>query len=300
MASFTFQWASWRNLTNRTQWIRWCRNTGENGAVKITLEILKKMSRNDLAEKLERDCPICNSEFIGPSDEVVEKYQQELKLKLKEKFQHVFNGVAKQGHKQLLKEIYTELYITEGGSGEVNNEHEVRQIEMTSKNPARPEAKIICNDIFKQSSGKDKPIRTVLTKGVAGIGKTVAVQKFILDWAEGKANQDIQFIISLPFRELNLVREEKCSLVELLHTCVRETRVIERDFLNHILTKLQKPRNYNESEYKVLFVLDGLDECRLTLDYDNCKSWCDVTEPTSVDVLLTNLINGNLLPPALL
>ncbi|KAK6312536.1 hypothetical protein J4Q44_G00182000 [Coregonus suidteri] len=96
----------------------------ENGAVKITLEVLKKMSRNDLAEKLKRDCPTGNSEFIGPSDEVVEKYQQELKLKLKEKFQHVFNGVAKQGDKQLLNEIYTELYITEGGSGGVNNEHE--------------------------------------------------------------------------------------------------------------------------------------------------------------------------------
>ncbi|KAK6312537.1 hypothetical protein J4Q44_G00182010 [Coregonus suidteri] len=52
----------------------------ENGAVMITLEVLKKMGRNDLAEKLKRDCP------TGPSDEVVEKYQQELKLKLKEKF----------------------------------------------------------------------------------------------------------------------------------------------------------------------------------------------------------------------
>uniref|UniRef100_A0A8C7MPV5 Uncharacterized protein n=1 Tax=Oncorhynchus kisutch TaxID=8019 RepID=A0A8C7MPV5_ONCKI len=254
-----------------------------NVAVQITLDILKKISRNDLAEKLNRDCPIGNSEFL-----------------LKKKFQHVFNGVPKQGHKQLLNEIYTELYITEGGSGEVNQEHEVRQIEITSKNPARPEAKILCNDIFKQSSGKDKPIRTVLTKGVAGIGKTVSVQKFILDWAEGKANQDIQFIISLPFRELNLVRGEKYSFVELLHTCVLETGVIERDFLNHILTKLQKPGNHNESKYNVVFVLDGLDECRLTLDYETGKSWSDVTDPTSVDVLLTNLIKGNLLPSALL
>ncbi|XP_031670289.1 NACHT, LRR and PYD domains-containing protein 12-like [Oncorhynchus kisutch] len=265
-----------------------------NVAVQITLDILKKISRNDLAEKLNRDCP------IGPSEEDVEKFQHEYKLEVKKKFQHVFNGVPKQGHKQLLNEIYTELYITEGRSGEVNQEHEVRQIEITSKNPARPEAKILCNDIFKQSSGKDKPIRTVLTKGVAGIGKTVSVQKFILDWAEGKANQDIQFIISLPFRELNLVRGEKYSFVELLHTCVLETGVIERDFLNHILTKLQKPGNHNESKYNVVFVLDGLDECRLTLDYETGKSWSDVTDPTSVDVLLTNLIKGNLLPSALL
>uniref|UniRef100_A0A8K9UTD2 B30.2/SPRY domain-containing protein n=1 Tax=Oncorhynchus mykiss TaxID=8022 RepID=A0A8K9UTD2_ONCMY len=258
-----------------------------NVAVQITLIILKKISRNDLHRQ--------HSKVTKTS-----KFQHEYKLEVKKKFQHVFNGVPKQGHKRLLNEIYTELYITEGGSGEVNQEHEVRQIEIMSKNPARPEAQILCNDIFKQSSGQDKPIRTVLTKGVAGIGKTVCVQKFILDWAEGKANQDVQFVISLPFRELNLVRGEKYSFVELLHKCVLETRVIERDFLNHILTKLQKPGNCNESKYKVIFVLDGLDECRLTLDYETGKSWCNVTEPTSVDVLLTNLIKGNLLLPALL
>ena len=35
-----------------------------NVAVQITLIILKKISRNDLAEKLNRDCPIGNSEFL--------------------------------------------------------------------------------------------------------------------------------------------------------------------------------------------------------------------------------------------
>ncbi|KAL0992650.1 hypothetical protein UPYG_G00096200 [Umbra pygmaea] len=204
------------------------------------------------------------------------------KSDLKKKFQCVFEGLAKQGNPTLLNKIYTELYITEGGSGEVNNEHEVRQIETTTRKQARPETAIKCNDIFKPLPGQDKPIRTVLTKGVAGIGKTVSVQKFILDWAEGKANQDIQFIFSLRFRELNLLKREK-SLIELLNYFLPETKGFS---------------NYNQCN--VLFIFDGLDECRLPLDFKNNECVCDVTESTSVDVLLTNLIKGNLLPSALI
>ncbi|XP_055790682.1 NACHT, LRR and PYD domains-containing protein 12-like isoform X2 [Salvelinus fontinalis] len=208
-----------------------------------------------------------------------------LKSKLKRKFQCVFEGTAQQGNPTLLNEIYTELYITEGGSGEVNNEHEVRQIDTLSRRLATQETPIKCNDIFKLLPGQDKHVRTVLTKGVAGIGKTVSVQKFILDWAEGKANQDIQLIFPLPFRELNLMEGKKHSLVELLHCFFKDTKESE------ILIN---------DDFKVLFIFDGLDECRLPLDFQNNNSLRDVTETTSVDVLLTNLIEGNLLPNALL
>uniref|UniRef100_A0A8L0DMM3 FISNA domain-containing protein n=1 Tax=Oncorhynchus mykiss TaxID=8022 RepID=A0A8L0DMM3_ONCMY len=150
--------------------------------------------------------------------------QRELKSNLKKKFQCVFEGIAKQGNPTLLNKIYTELYITEGGTGEVNNEHELRQIETTTRKQARPETAIKCNDIFKPSNGQDKRIRTVLTKGVAGIGKTVSVQKFILDWAEGKANQDVQFVFSFPFRELNLMTEDKHTFIELLNHFSMETK----------------------------------------------------------------------------
>ncbi|XP_020361259.2 NLR family CARD domain-containing protein 3 isoform X1 [Oncorhynchus kisutch] len=211
--------------------------------------------------------------------------QRELKSNLKTKYQSAFEGIAKQGNPTLLNKIYTELYITKGGNGEVNNEHEVRQMETTTRKQARPETAIKCNDIFKPLPGQDRPIRTVLTKGVAGIGKTVSVQKFILDWAEGKANQDVQFVFSLPFRELNLMKGEKHSLFELL---------------DHFSMETKKSRISNFDKYKVLFIFDGLDECRLPLDFKRNKSCCDVTESTSVDMLLTNLIKGNLLPSALL
>ncbi|XP_026120669.1 NLR family CARD domain-containing protein 3-like isoform X2 [Carassius auratus] len=211
-------------------------------------------------------------------------YQQKLRSRLQDKYQRLSEGLSNHGDSTRLNEIYTELYITEGGSGEVNNEHEVRQIETVSRRPETQETPINCNDIFKPSPGQDKPIRTVLTKGVAGIGKTVSVQKFILDWTEGKANQDVHFIFPLPFRELNLIQKH-LSLVDLL---------------NHLHTETKELKSADYEDYKVMFIFDGLDECRLRLDFQNSRSLSDVTESASVDVLLTNLIKGNLLPSALL
>ncbi|KAK6291379.1 hypothetical protein J4Q44_G00381450, partial [Coregonus suidteri] len=126
------------------------------GALKSTLHVLRKMNQKELADTLEKN-----------SDELAVICQRELKSNLKKKFQFVFEGSLKQGNPTLLNKIYTELYITEGGKWEVNNEHELRQIETTARKQARPETAIKCNDIFKPLTGQDKPIRTVLTKGVA-------------------------------------------------------------------------------------------------------------------------------------
>eukprot|EP00063_Salmo_salar_P063619 XP_014038454.1 PREDICTED: NACHT, LRR and PYD domains-containing protein 12-like isoform X1 [Salmo salar] len=209
--------------------------------------------------------------------------QQDIKAKLKHKYQHISEGIGHHGNQSLLKDIYTELYITEGGSGGLNNEHEVRQIEMASKKQTRQETPIKCNDIFKPLPGQDKPIRTVLTKGIAGVGKTVSVQKVILDWAEGKANQDVHFMFPLPFRDLNL-KKDQYSLMQLL---------------SHYFPELKEIDSIEDGETKTVFIFDGLDECRLPLDFKNNEKCCDVMKPTSVDVLLTNLLEGNLLPSAL-
>uniref|UniRef100_A0A3B4WDL1 NACHT domain-containing protein n=1 Tax=Seriola lalandi dorsalis TaxID=1841481 RepID=A0A3B4WDL1_SERLL len=209
--------------------------------------------------------------------------QLNLKSNLKKKFQCVFEGIAKAGNPTLLNQIYTGLFITEGGTGEVNDEHEIRQIETASRKPDRPETTIRCQEIFKASPGRDEPIRRVMTKGVAGIGKTVLTQKFTLDWAEDKGNQDIQFTFPFTFRELNVLKEKKLSLVELVH---------------HFFTETKEAGICRFEHFQVVLIFDGLDECRPPLDFHNTEILTDVTEPTSVDVLLTNLIRGKLLPSA--
>ncbi|XP_076735438.1 protein NLRC3-like [Maylandia zebra] len=215
--------------------------------------------------------------------EALEKCQINFKLELKKKFQCVFEGIAKAGNPTLLNHIYTELYITEGGTAEVNNEHEVRQIETASRKPDRPETTIRQEDIFKASPGREEPIRTVLTMGVAGIGKTVLTQKYTLDWAEDKANQDIQFIFPFTFRELNVLKEEKFSLVGLVH---------------HFFTETKEAGICSFEDFQVVFIFDGLDECRLPLDFHKTTILTDPKKSTSVDALLINLIRGKLLPSA--
>ncbi|XP_029993928.1 protein NLRC3-like [Sphaeramia orbicularis] len=239
--------------------------------LKITLNFLRRLKHEELAERLHRSKTILVC-------------QRKLKHNLQQKFECVFEGIAKAGNpKTLLNQIYTELYITEGGAMEVNQDHEVRQIETASRNPHRPPTTITCEDIFKTPPDRDQPIRTVLTKGVAGIGKTVSTQKFSLDWAEDKANQDIHFIFPFTFRELNVLKQKKFSLVELVH---------------HFFTETKEAGIWIFEDLQVVFILDGLDECRPPLDFNNTQILTDVTESTSVDVLLMNLIRGNLLPSA--
>ncbi|XP_062398399.1 NACHT, LRR and PYD domains-containing protein 12-like [Sardina pilchardus] len=244
------------------------------GALKMALHFLRNMKQKSIIDKLQEN-----------QQDVV--CQTELKRNLNNKYRSVFEGIPKEGSSALLEKIYTEVYITEGGSGKVNEEHEVRQIESISKRPAGQETSIKCRDIFKPLPGQDKPIRQVITKGVAGIGKTVSVQKFILDWTERKENQDIHFIFPLPFRELNTLKEKHLSLIDLLH----------HFFSGAAVEQLTFP---SLGKHKVLFIFDGLDECRLQLDFWRNEILTEVTETMSLDVLLTNLIKGNLLPSALL
>uniref|UniRef100_A0A8C5H0R0 NACHT domain-containing protein n=1 Tax=Gouania willdenowi TaxID=441366 RepID=A0A8C5H0R0_GOUWI len=186
---------------------------------------------------------------------------------------------------RLSREIFTELYITEGGSGEVNQEHEVMQIETASRRSDAAERAITLEELFKAPPGRPRPIRTVMTKGVAGIGKTFLTHKFTVDWAEDKVQQEVRYTFPLTFRELNVLRGRSFSLVGLV---------------DHFFSGSKEAGICSFQDFLVLFILDGLDECRLPLDFLSTQTLTDVSETTSVEVLLKNLIRGDLLPSACL
>ncbi|XP_073803503.1 NLR family CARD domain-containing protein 3-like isoform X2 [Danio rerio] len=237
-------------------------------ALDLTLFFLREMKQDQAADTLQDELFFIN----------------QLKCSMKKKYQSVFEGIAQQGDSTLLNKIYTDLYITQGASEQVNTEHEIRQIKAASRRHQSLEIQVECKHLF-EAAKQDEQIRTVLTKGVAGIGKSVSVQKFVLDWAEGKENQDISFIFPLPFREMNLKEKERQSLKDLITQFFPETKGLN-------LTR--------STRFKVLFILDGLDECRLPLNFAGNETCGDVSSAVSLDVLLTNLIKGNLLPSALI
>ncbi|XP_063339221.1 NLR family CARD domain-containing protein 3-like isoform X2 [Pelmatolapia mariae] len=218
------------------------------------------------------------------TDVGLQEVLDEHKISLRRRCERVTEGSDETGSRTLLNRIYTELYITEGQSEEVHTQHEVRQLETASKMDALHDAPIRCQDIFKALPDQQRPIRVVLTNGVAGVGKTFSVQKFTLDWAEGLENQHVSVVVLLSFRELNLIRDEQYSLLELLHV---------------FHPTLQKVTAEKLAVSQLLFIFDGLDESRLSLDFSNRKLLSDVTQKSSVSQLLTNLIQGNLLPSAL-
>ncbi|XDV26218.1 hypothetical protein PO909_029980 [Leuciscus waleckii] len=201
-----------------------------------------------------------------------------LKNKLRRDYKQILVGNSQTGHQEYLNKIYTDLYVVENETGGRVNEHEVRLIESNHNRLTAKEKPIKCNDMFK---GNTK----VLTMGIAGVGKTVSVNKFIFDWAEGKDNQDITFIFPLPFRELNLITEN-CSLMELLH--------------EHFFSEDKERPSLPKGDRKVLFIFDGLDECRFQLSFTEGGRFTDVHKKTTVSKIITSLIKAHLVPSALI
>ncbi|EMP42425.1 NACHT, LRR and PYD domains-containing protein 12 [Chelonia mydas] len=91
---------------------------------------------------------------------------------------------------------------------------------------------------------------SVMVSGVAGVGKTTLVQKFIFDWATGKHYQKFAFVFFFKFRDLNTITEKRS-----LESLICQT-------YPHLQDKL--PRVLEDPE-KLLFIFDGLDESKTDL-----------------------------------
>lgn len=232
--------------------------------------------------KTTRERVLCNFLlFFSPTETNDLAIQEALKLSIREKYQNIYQGYADEGDTIYLNKVYTNLHVIEGAWEGFNVEHDDRG-QMSGTLQSEETSIQVC-DIFKPHP--EKRIRTVLTQGMPGMGKTVCTQKFALSWAEGKENEDIYFLFMLPFRELNPnIGEKDCSLMQLLYQFFPELKPLER----------------LETRHKVLFIFDGLDETRLPLKFTENKVIRDETEAASLDAIVTNLIAGNLLGKSLI
>uniref|UniRef100_A0A672G7A5 NACHT domain-containing protein n=1 Tax=Salarias fasciatus TaxID=181472 RepID=A0A672G7A5_SALFA len=238
----------------------------------------KRKRRSDVCEEQPETSRSRAAPSVG-----LQQLLEEHKKSLRRKCERVTEGSDEAGGGSLLNRIYTELHITEEHSEELQREPELKLLETASRKKSLCHSAIRVQDIFKASAQQLRHIRVVLTSGVAGSGKTFSVHKFSLDWAEGLENQDVGVLVVLSFRELNLLGERPYSLLSLLAV---------------FHPTLQKLTAEELAVCKLLFVLDGLDESRLSLDFSSSRRLLDVSQQSPVGVLLTNLIRGDLLPSA--
>ncbi|XP_026030430.1 NACHT, LRR and PYD domains-containing protein 12-like [Astatotilapia calliptera] len=276
----------------RTETVDKIVQTYNQQSLEVVKKTLTKISRNDLTERLST---ISTTAQDVKSPRPITRYKEQLQSNLQVRFMCKQEGWTSKKDEKNLDDIYTDLYITAGG--ETHTTSHFRQIEMASGRPAGTEI----SNIFIHPSGIKKNIRTVLTAGEAGSGKTFLVHKFVLDWAEKRTNQDVDLLFPFMFNELNLQKDKEYSFAKLIHMCIPESVHIKEEELNSIFTTLQTSGNsdFEKSEYKLLFVLDGLNESCPQLNFTATEKLpVDVTKSTSVDVLLTNLITGCLLPSA--
>ncbi|XP_068076583.1 NLR family CARD domain-containing protein 3-like isoform X1 [Danio rerio] len=254
---------------------------GLERAVKITVDTLRKIKQNQLAEELENTQKQASETCKTPPLDYT-NISHELKKKLKEEYEQILLGDSQTGHQKYLDDIFTDLYMVENKTGGRENDHEVIQIESKHKQQDKP---IKCNDMFKVQPDTGQQNRRVLTLGIAGVGKTVSVNKFILDWAEGKDNQEIVFIFPLPFRRLNLIKEKEYSLIGLLNKYF---------FSSGGLSSLP------EKQGKVMFIFDGLDEYRFKLNFKEDDGFTDADKEMTVSKIVTHLLKRELLRSSLI
>ncbi|XP_073697816.1 protein NLRC3-like [Garra rufa] len=256
---------------------------GPKETVKITVNILKKMNQNLLAEQLESEHKGSNAENVKADFHDYREISLRLKNKLKWEYNRILVGDSQMGHREYLNDIYTDLYTVENETGGIVSEHEVRQIESKRTRFSAKDTPIQCNDMFKDHMGRQN--RKVLMMGIAGVGKTISVNKFILDWAEGNENQNILFIFPLPFRRLNLITK-KYSLMGLLNKC--------------FFSGPEELPSLPEDDSKVMFIFDGLDESRFPLNFKQGDRFTDVYKKTTVSKIVANLIKTHLVSSALI
>ncbi|XP_028839116.1 NACHT, LRR and PYD domains-containing protein 3-like isoform X2 [Denticeps clupeoides] len=207
------------------------------------------------------------------------------KAVLKRRSESMLYYNARHGEKMPFSQHYVNLLVVKGHHSLEIKKHEVltfgqHRLSMQCKSV---EQRIIKpSQLFTAATGSQSA-KKILVSGIAGIGKTVLVQKILYDFGRDEEHCNFDFIMHLTFRDLNLI-SKPISFRELL---LRK---------NSHLTKCIDAILANES--KLLIILDGFDEFKY---YHECDVDVFVTDPDEkgeIAEVLSSLIQGELLPEA--
>lgn len=237
-------------------------------SLQITKTLLEEIGKKTLVEYLQTLC-------------IRNEVRHELSETLKRTYGEVCEDSAMQRKERPFDDVFAKLNITSTCDNGPNIEHEVMTIEKLDSN--RAEGKLLSTaDILSAERLEHSNMKLMLITGVAGSGKSMAVRRLILDWIEERSHQHVSFLFPLPFRELKQFEGSNISLLEIIHTL-------------YPATKKLRDRDYRCEDCKIMFVFDGLDEYNGKLDFQNTELLSDHTDPTTLNVIVVNLLRGRLL-----
>ncbi|XP_005388329.1 PREDICTED: nucleotide-binding oligomerization domain-containing protein 2 isoform X1 [Chinchilla lanigera] len=140
-------------------------------------------------------------------------------------------------------------------------------------------------ELFSTQGHLNEDADTVLVVGEAGSGKSTLLQRLHLLWATGQHFQEFLFIFPFSCRQLQCVTKPLSVRTLLFEHCCWPD-VGQQDVFQFLL----------DHPERVLLTFDGFDEFRFR--FTDQERHCSPTDPTSVQTLLFNLLQGNLLKNA--
>ncbi|XP_073453520.1 NACHT, LRR and PYD domains-containing protein 3-like isoform X2 [Aquarana catesbeiana] len=229
--------------------------------------------------------------LLGPANDL-QKRRAEIECKMeymdsmKEDFQWIKEYNARRGETVSLQNTYTNLQLIKGPQIMGEKMHEILNSGKGHLQNLKKESDKYSQTTIKTLFDPDKDGFTpkiVVLQGPAGIGKTMTSRKIMLDWASGNLYQDkFDFVFHLSCRELNTITGP-ISLVGLLsRTCKLSS--------DDLVSILKDPANHR----KLLFMVDGFDELRWTLEKKS-EVCHDIFEETHKDLLLQRLFRKQIL-----
>ncbi|PKU30417.1 hypothetical protein llap_19279 [Limosa lapponica baueri] len=245
-----------------------CDHYGADLAVDVAIYVLERISRRDTAAKLKR--------------ETGRDYRMKFREHVQKSYHWIKDMNARIGETVTLNSRYTRLVLVSGHRHEKKKEHEImavgrRHAEIMQE---QVDSSISISDLFKSDRDRQAP-KTVVILGAAGIGKTMTARKILLDWASGGLYKQFDYVFYINCREGNLLKAEG-SMADMISKCCPSDNP-------PLVEILRRPE-------KLLFVIDGFDELRFSLDRPQSDLCSDPWEMKPVEIILSSLFRKILLP----
>ncbi|KAK7168580.1 hypothetical protein R3I93_004796 [Phoxinus phoxinus] len=216
---------------------------------------------------------------------VIHKYMK----RICSEYQYVTEYNSLPGEHVLLSERFTQPLILQKHRDRIEREEEIRssgeslQQVLSSRSSADS---VHLNSLFDPDDHGISP-SSVILQGNSGNGKSFTVQKIMMDWASGDLYKGrFGIVFHLKCKEINRISGEK-SLVEILSCSCSLT--------SHEISQILQ-----QSPEKVLVVIDGFDELKLTQDINDPSAHTDLLQKAPPVDTLCALLRGRILPESFL